>query len=109
MKQHGVGTVCLAHLHASFANVVSKQLAGSRTGRKDQNCAIHCFRFRSSCAGFRRGSRRGMREPQNMRLMMSTVRELVHDVLDLRAEGETEGERREIPEATLPNIRPRKP
>jgi hypothetical protein len=40
-----------------------------------------------------------MREPQNMRLMMSTVRELVHDVLDLRAEGETEGERREIPEA----------
>jgi hypothetical protein len=50
-----------------------------------------------------------MREPQNMRLMMSTVRELVHDVLDLRAEGETEGERREIPEATLPNIRPRKP
>jgi hypothetical protein len=25
-----------------------------------------------------------------MRLMMSTVRELVHDFLDLRAEGETE-------------------
>jgi hypothetical protein len=30
-----------------------------------------------------------------MRLMMSAVRELVHDVLDLRAEGETEGERDE--------------
>ncbi|MEY3458741.1 MAG: hypothetical protein RL215_1898 [Planctomycetota bacterium] len=91
VKKHCVRTVGFADLESTFADIIGEQLSGAWPGREDQHGAAGSFWFRGSCAGVRRQRRGGLREPQYLRLMMSAVRELVHDVLDLRA---GEGERR---------------
>ncbi len=96
MKEHGIRAVGFADLEAAFANIICEELTCTGSGREDQHSTAGGFWFRCGCAGVWRQRRGGLREPQDLRLMMSAVRELVHDVLDLRAGGRDGGrERRE--------------
>lgn len=95
VKEHCIRTVGFADLEAAFANIIREELTCTGSGREDQHSAAGSFWFRCGCAGVWRQRRGGLREPQDLRLMMSAVRELVHDVLDLRAGGRDGGRERQ--------------